>query len=191
MELNLAIGCPHEDLATVISLMCRRLWTLPQMSEQSAAGRRRQGDGEHAHVVCELIARTYDQQRCSQLGNYSRASLHDLKCTAFQAHCCSHCMAQLRALSFKQKGMDRSMECNTGPDPYGRPPLPRKRQGATSVQEIIIRPPLPRRRPCKIEQAEMKPPTDSTEDVERRQLAEAVDVIAKSTGRQAKTKGKW
>ena len=105
-------------------------------------------------------------------------------CTNHGLHVCSPAMAQSRAI-FLEGGMDMDGEYNLGPDPHGRPPLPRRRPGSTPDGEINIRPPLPRRRPPGAAVMENDATETAAPDLQHRQLAEAVEVIARSEGRRA------
>ena len=74
-------------------------------------------------------------------------------------------------------------EASAGPDPLGRPPLPRRRPDASSGREIVIRPPLPRRKPRQAETLQRQSYMIDDQDPKQRQLSEAVEVIAKSAER--------
>ena len=77
-------------------------------------------------------------------------------------------------------------EFNLGPDPRGRPPLPRRRPRSTPDGEINVRPPLPKRRPPRAEVMENDATETAEPDLQHRQLAEAVEVIARSEDRRAR-----
>ena len=100
-------------------------------------------------------------------------------CGSTCLHNCSQDMAQSRAV-FLQGGVAMETEGDVGPDPLGRPPLPRRRRSTAPDGEIEVRPPLPRRKPPQTKMVELTKARTETRDLEHMQLAEAVEVIAKS-----------
>ena len=178
-------GSLVNRLGSCITCGCCRLWLSCQQSSWCSGEYHRLG--RQAHDRIELSAQTCIHEHYTLAGNYSWACAGQWQCTVYHCYNCSHCMAQKRAL-FLQEDMDMSMESDSGPDPYARPPLPRRRPAKSNNQEIVIRPPLPRRRQNPAADSELKPSTPGGRDLEHRQLTEAVEVIAKSAGHKPKAR---
>ena len=144
---NFTYGCmegsPIVRLEENIIRACCRLWSTHQMPRRCCGECRRRGHYEHTRL--ELTAQTFVQLQHTMLGSSSSACFGQWRRNVYYFHWCSHCMAQLRAV-FLQGGLDMSMESRAGPDPYGRPRLPRRRPGNAPDGEIEVRPPLPRGR---------------------------------------------